>query len=70
LFVQTKEFASIILQFLGRILFEGGGREEEETEEGRSLFVDSAILVFPTFCLHSVNLVDFIFWGGWISKDE
>jgi hypothetical protein len=48
LFVQTKEFASIILQFLGRVLFEGGGREEEEAEEGRSLFVDTAILVFPT----------------------
>jgi CRISPR/Cas system CMR subunit Cmr4 (Cas7 group RAMP superfamily) len=35
---------------LGRVLFEVGGREEEEEEEeeGRSLFVDTVILVFPT----------------------
>jgi hypothetical protein len=30
LFVQTKEFASIIRQSLGRILFERGGGGEEE----------------------------------------
>jgi hypothetical protein len=73
LFVQTKEFASIIRQSLGRILFEGGGGgEEEEEEKGGACswtlqfwFFQKGIILFG-FC----ELGGFFFWGGRISKDE
>jgi hypothetical protein len=67
LFVQTKEFASIIRQSLGRILFErgGGGEEEEEEEKGGACswtlqfwFFQKGIILFG-FC----ELGGFFFLG-------